>query len=338
MFRHTPFRRLTLAVLAALALYAAVTAGYFGQEILAEIAILALLAVALDLVAGFGGMVSLCHGALLGVGAYAYGVLTVELALAALPAMLLAILLTGALAWVVGAVCAGSQGIYFIMVTLAFGQMAYAFVFESPWLGGDDGMAGMPRPDLSALGLDLNDGRAFALYALLLLALGYLFAAQVLRSGLGRSLVGIHCSEKRMRALGQVTWRVKAAAFGLSGLIAGLAGVLAAQQSMFISPGLLGWTGSGEALVVVILGGLGTLVGPIVGAAAFVLLRHEVSAITPYWHLVTGIILIAVVMSGANGIFGFLESRVARLAARLNARRVAEHPTATLAKGKVRDA
>ncbi len=338
MFRHTPFRRLTLAVLAVLALYAAVTAGYFGQEILAEIAILALLAIALDLVAGFGGMVSLCHGALLGAGAYAYGVLTVTFGMGALPAMLAAILFTGALAWVIGAVCAGSQGIYFIMVTLAFGQMAYAFVFESPWLGGDDGMAGMPRPDLAALGIDLNDGRSFALYALALLALGYAFAAQVLGAGLGRSLVGIHGSEKRMRALGLVTWRIKAAAFGLSGLIAGLAGVIAAQQTMFISPGLLGWTGSGEALVVVILGGLGTLVGPIVGAAAFVLLRHEVSAITPYWHLVTGLILIAVVMSGAGGIFGFLETRVARLGARLGARRAARHPAAPLAEGTIRDA
>jgi branched-chain amino acid transport system permease protein len=97
--------------------------------------------------------------------------------------------------------------------------------------------------------------------------------------------------------------------FGLSGMIAGLAGVLAAQHIMYISPGLLSWTVSGEALVVVILGGPGTLVGPLVGAAAFVVLKHELSAVTTYWHLVVGVILIAVVMSRANGIFGWIEAR-----------------------------
>ena len=97
--------------------------------------------------------------------------------------------------------------------------------------------------------------------------------------------------------------------FGLAGMIAGLAGALAAQHILYISPGLLGWTVSGEALVVVILGGLGTLVGPLVGAAAFVSLKHEIGGVTTYWHLVVGVILIAVVMSRANGIFGWIEAR-----------------------------
>ncbi|MEY4696221.1 MAG: hypothetical protein RIT14_649 [Pseudomonadota bacterium] len=311
MFTHTPLRLTTLALLALGALGYALVAGFFGLEILAEIAILAILVIALDLVAGFGGMVSLCHGALLGVGAYAFTLAASDAGLTALPAMGLAIALSAALAFVIGAVCARSTGIYFIMATLAFGQMAYSFVFQSPLFGGDDGLSGAPRPDLSLAGIDLNDSRAFAVYAVLLVVLAYLVAAATLRSGLGRSLVGLHHNEKRLRALGLTVWRAKATAFAISGALAGLAGCLAAQHTQYISPGLLSWTVSGEALVVVILGGLGTLVGPILGAILFVVLKHEISAITPYWHAIVGLILIAVVMSRAQGVFGFLEARMA---------------------------
>lgn len=311
MFTHTPLRLTTLAILALGALAYAFAAGFFGLEILAEIAILAILVIALDLVAGFGGMVSLCHGALLGVGAYAFTVVANDAGLSALPAMVLAIALSTVLAFIIGAVCARSTGIYFIMATLAFGQMAYSFVFQSPLFGGDDGLSGAPRPDLSALGIDLTDSRAFAIYAILLVALAYLVAAATLRSGLGRSLVGLHHNEKRLRALGLTVWRAKATAFAISGALAGLAGCLAAQHTQYISPGLLSWTVSGEALVVVILGGLGTLTGPILGAILFVVLKHEIAAITPYWHAIVGLILIAVVMSRAQGVFGFIEARMA---------------------------
>lgn len=313
MFRHTPLRLVTLALLAAGALAYALTAGYFGLEILAEMAILALLALSLDLVAGFGGMVSLCHGALMGAGAYAYALLTTQGGLSAPLAMAAAMGLAGAAAWLIGAICARTHGIFFIMATLAFGQMGYSYVFESPLFGGDDGLAGIPRLDLSALGIDLNDSQSFAVFCLAVLTLAYGLSVLLLRSGMGRSLVGIRHNEQRMRALGLTVWRVKADAFGLSGALAGAAGALAAQHSLFVSPGLLSWTVSGEALVVVILGGLGTLVGPLVGAAAFVTLKHEVSAYTSHWHLIVGLILIAVVMTGANGLFGWLESRAARL-------------------------
>lgn len=311
MFAHTPLRLTTLSLLAVGSLAYAFFAGFFGLEILAEIAILAVLVIALDLVAGFGGMVSLCHGALMGVGAYAFTMVANEAGMTALPAMVIAVALSAVLAFLIGAICARSIGIYFIMATLAFGQMAYSFVFQSPLFGGDDGLSGAPRPDLSAIGIDLTDSRAFAVYAIAMVALSYPVAAATLRSGLGRSLVGLHHNEKRLRALGLTVWRAKATAFAISGALAGLAGCLAAQQTQFISPGLLSWTVSGEALVVVILGGLGTLVGPIVGAVLFVVLKHEISSLTPYWHAVVGLILIAVVMSRSNGVFGFVEARMA---------------------------
>lgn len=309
MFRHNTLRYATLILLAFGALFQSFTAGYFGLEILTEILILAILVLALDIAAGFGGMVSLCHGALMGIGAYAYGLLSTDAGVAPVVAMAGAVALTGAAGWVIGAVCSRSHGIYFIMATLAFGQMAYSYIFESPVFGGDDGLGGIERLDLSLVGLDLNDSRTFALLCLACLGAVYGTSVLILRSGLGRSLTGVMHNEQRMRALGLTVWRVKADVFGLSGMIAGLAGALAAQHIMYISPGLLSWTESGEALVVVILGGLGTLVGPLVGAAAFVVLKHELSAVTTYWHLVVGLILIAVVMSRANGIFGWVEAR-----------------------------
>lgn len=309
MFRHNTLRYVALALLAGGALFQAFAAEYFGLEILTEILILAMLVLALDIVAGFGGMVSLCHGALMGVGAYVFALLSTKAGITPCVAMAGAIALTGAAAWVIGAICSRSHGIYFIMATLAFGQMAYSYVFEAPIFGGDDGLGGISRLDLSLVGIDLNDSRSFALFCLAVLGAVYGASVLILRSGLGRSLTGVMHNEQRMRALGLTVWRVKADVFGLSGMIAGLAGALAAQHVLYISPGLLGWTVSGEALVVVILGGLGTLVGPLVGAAAFVFLKHELSAITTYWHLVVGVILIAVMMSRANGIYGWIETR-----------------------------
>ncbi|MCP4880776.1 MAG: branched-chain amino acid ABC transporter permease [Gammaproteobacteria bacterium] len=310
MFYQTSTRTFMLITFTLICIYVAFTADYFGLEILTEILILAMIAMALDMVAGFGGMVSLCHGALAGVGAYAYAVCTAKLGWNVPLSIVLTCCFTGVIAWIIGAVCSRTHGIYFIMATLAFGQMAYSFVFESAYLGGDNGLSGIPRLDLSAINIDLFDSRNFALVCLFALFCCYLFAWRILSSGLGRSLVGLMYSEQRSLAIGQNVSRIKAHVFGLSGLILGLAGSLGAQHIMFISPNLLMWTYSGEVLVVTILGGLGTLFGPIVGAAAFILLKHQVSEYTNYWHLAVGIILIAVVMGGAKGLYGSLEAYI----------------------------
>ena len=309
MFRHNTLRYAVLVVLALAGLFQAMTASYFGLEILTEILILAMLVLALDMVAGFGGMVSLCHGALMGVGAYGYALLSTKAGLTPIASMALASAITGLIGWAIGAICSRSHGIYFIMATLAFGQMGYSYIFETPFFGGDDGIGGMSRLDLSIIGLDLNDSRTFVFFCLALLAAVYGLCVQVLRSGLGRSLSGVLHNEQRMRALGITVWRVKADVFGVSGMIAGLAGVMAAQHIMYISPGMLSWTVSGEALVIIILGGLGTLVGPLIGVTAFVVLKHELSSVTSYWHMIVGLILIGVVMSRSNGIFGWIENR-----------------------------
>ncbi|WP_394701565.1 branched-chain amino acid ABC transporter permease [uncultured Roseibium sp.] len=153
----------------------------------------------------------------------------------------------------------------------------------------------------------MNGSIQFALFCLSLVLIVYAVAAYVLRSSFGRTLIGIHSNEDRMRALGLSVWKHKAAAFAFSSLLAGVAGVLAAQHTMFVSPELLVWTVSGEVLIIVILGGLGTLAGPIAGAALLVFLKHQVSEYTEHWHLVIGLFLIAAVMAGGRGVYGQIE-------------------------------
>ncbi len=307
MFHQSHTRSLVLlATLAGLAAYA-LFGGFFAREIVVEIAILAILAVSLDVVAGFGGMVSLCHGALMGLAAYAYGVLTVKFGLLPLPSAVAGITAAALFGTLVGYVTGRTSGIFFIMATLAFGQMAYTLIFKSRWLGGDDGMAGLPRFDLSWAGIDMGSSMTYALFAILVIAAAYVAAAWVLRSAFGRTLTGIHSNETRMKALGVDTVVHRARAMGFSALLAGVAGIVAAQHTQFISPELLFWTVSGEVLIVVILGGLGTLIGPLVGAVAFVLLKHQISAHTDYWHMVIGLLLIAVVVAGRRGLYGQAE-------------------------------
>jgi branched-chain amino acid transport system permease protein len=306
-------------LLAAGVLYAWV-GGYFARELIVQAAALAILAIGLDFAAGYGGMISLCHGAIFGISAYVFAAMTVLLGLSPFLAFPAAIIAAALFGLAVGAVTSRTRGIFFIMATLAFGEMVHAYVFASAALGGDDGLPGVKRLDFSAIGVDLQNSLQFTLFALLALALAYAAAALVLRSGFGRALVGIRSNETRMRALGLPVWRYKAAAFAFSAAIAGLAGAITAQHLMFVSPEMLVWTVSGEALVVVILGGLGTLAGPVLGAALFIFLKHEVSTLTDHWHMVVGLVLIATVMSGGRGIFGQIEHYAERSAAGRRAR------------------
>jgi branched-chain amino acid transport system permease protein len=307
MFYQTRIKSIALLALLILSLAYVSNTGFYGQELVIEAAILAILAMSLDMVAGYGGMVSLCHGAIFGLGAYGFGALTVLFGWSPELALIAAIALSALFGFVVGGITSKTTGIFFIMATLAFGQMVYVLIFDARSLGGDDGMAGLPRLDLSWAGLNMNDGYTFALFVIAMAILVYGLLAMILRSGFGRTLVGIRSNENRLRAVGLDIWKYKATSFAISGAVAGLAGTLAGQQTMYISPQMLAWTGSGEALVVVILGGLGTLVGPIWGAILFVFLKHEVSAVTTYWHLVVGLVLIATVVLGNRGIYGQIE-------------------------------
>ena len=287
--------------------------GFFGKEIVSEIAIFAILAMSLDLLAGYSGLVSLMHGALLGFGAYMYALMAAKWGVSAPVAMLAASAATGFVALVVGGVVSRVRGVFFIMATLAVGEMGYEYFFQSEIFGGDDGFAGIPRLDLSSLGIDTSDTASFALVVIVMAMMVYVLMSRLLKSPYGWALVGIHENEMRMRALGLPARLYKTSAIGVSGVIAGFAGTLTAMHTQFITPQLLHWTTSGEVLIMVILGGLGTLIGPVVGASIVILLRHQLSSYTDYWGFWLGMFLIVVVVSKSNGVVGWLSDAWVRL-------------------------
>lgn len=287
--------------------------GFFGKELLAEIAIFAIFAMSLDLLVGYTGLVSLGHAAFFAVGAYATAGFAVVLGWPISAALAMAVLLSGAAALVIGYFVVRLGGVFFIMITLAVGQMFYAFFFKYRQLGGDDGMAGTSRLDLSAIGVDLMDPAAFALFTMVVALAVYLLLAVVVGSPFGHVLVAIHQNESRIRALGCNVHRYKLAAFVLAAMIAGLAGSLVAQHTGFVSPELTFWTTSGEVLIMVIVGGMGTLVGPAAGAAIIILLRDELSSLTQYWTFFMGLFFVAVVLFASEGLHGALSRAWRRL-------------------------
>ncbi len=302
-----PLRTLLALLLLLAGLWWARTGDYFGREILAEMAVFAIAAMGLDLLAGFPRLVSMGHGLFVGIGAYGYAVATALWGWSWPAAILLALALSALAGLLVGLATVRARDVFYIMATLAFGQMGYVWVVRSAELGGDDGLAGVPRPELAALGLDLSDSATFATLLVLLAAAVYLLLGRLLASGFGRTLVAIGQNERRVRALGIAPGPYRVAATTVSGTVAGFAGVLAAMHSMYVSPELFHWTWSGEVLTMAILGGVGSLVGPALGAAAVVWLKYAVSGWTEYWGLFLGLFLILAVWTGGQGLYGYLE-------------------------------
>jgi branched-chain amino acid transport system permease protein len=300
--------------LAAAALLAAALAtwwmtGYAGRDRLGEIAVWVIFAMSLDLLVGYAGMVSLGHALFFGLGAYAMAILTVMLKWPAAASLLAAIAVAAFAALLVGSLVVRLHGVFFIMITLAFGQMGWAYFARERFFGGVGGMSGVKQLDLSWLGLQLMNPADFALFALGLATLVYVGLRVLTASPFGRVLVAIRENENRTRALGCPVQLYKLAAFTLAGALAGLAGSVAAQRTGFVSPDLLVWTTSGEVLIMVIVGGLGSLVGPAAGAAAWVLLHHSLSALTPYWGVPMGLFFVAVVLFAGHGFWGLVRAR-----------------------------
>jgi len=309
----SPFRQRGryAARLGALALCLALIAvPWFGSAFYTELAakalVLSIFAMSLDLLVGFSGLVSFGHAAYFGVAAYAVALLTPRSGAAslwiALPASIAA---AGLCALVIGFFVLHTRGIYFIMVTLAFAQMVY-FVFHDTAIGGgSDGIYVNFRPDASLFGFkpfDLGDALHLYYFVAALALLTYLLLARLLRSPFGRALMGIRSNEHRMRSLGYPTFRYKLAAFTLAGALAGLAGFLYAVLYGFVTPELMAWNQSGNVLLMVILGGMGTLLGAVMGALAFVGMQEAFSNLTRHWQLVMGVVIVLAVLGLPGGI------------------------------------
>jgi branched-chain amino acid transport system permease protein len=262
--------------------------------------IFALAATSLNLILGFGGMVSFGHAAFLGVGAYTVVILSQMGVVDAWVAWPAAMVVAGLFALLIGAVSLRTQGVYFIMITLAFAQMMYYLVVSFKAYGGDDGMS---LPARSRIGfLDMSNDTHFYYVTLLACVAVLVLTARVLNARFGHVLQAIRENEVRMQSLGYAVFRYKLCAFVMSGALAGLAGALLANQSGFVSPAMMQWSQSGMLMMMVILGGVGHLYGGVWGAIVFLLLEETLSHFTIHWQLGLGALLLMVVLLLPNGL------------------------------------
>ena len=295
------------AFLAAIALpwlLQALGAGYY-LGVASRIIIWAIAATSLNLVLGYGGMVSLGHAAFMGLGGYATAVLVSEGITHGAVHLLATVLVVALAALAIGAISLRTHGVYFIMITLAFAQMLFYLANSMKGYGGDEGLTIRARSQL--FGFDFKNGIVLYYAALAVLALTLAALSRFVPSRLGRAVLALRDDEVRAEALGFATYRLKLVVFVAAAVVAGVAGALNANLQGYVSPNALHWTQSGTLLVMVILGGVGTVGGALVGAAALLLIEEALSAYTPYWQFWTGWVLLAVVLFARGGIIGLVQ-------------------------------
>jgi branched-chain amino acid transport system permease protein len=300
-------RALLAAGLVAASLAPALSPSEFYVNVATQTLIAAIFALSLDLLVGYAGLVSLGHAAYLGVGAYLTVWLATRAGLGALPAAAAAVALTTAMAALFGLFALRATGLGFLMITLALGQILWGLAYR--WVavtGGDNGLSGLARPQ--PFGLDLTSPRAFYLAALAVFALAAALLAVFVRSTYGAALRGVRDQPRRMQALGFDPWAIRYAVFVVAGFWGGVAGVLYAFYNQFVSPHVLALTSSAEALLMVIAGGAGTLVGPIVGAGVVLLLKNVVSAYVTRWVMLLGVVFVVIVILMPAGLVPGIEA------------------------------
>lgn len=304
----------------------------FWLQKLTSVMILAMMAASLNLLVGVTGLVSVAHAAFFGLAGYTMVLVAPKWEAASLWVLLPAALLAAALAaLLMGMLIIRTSGIFFIMATIAFSQMLFYIFHDTRIAGGSDGAYLFSAPTVELFGrprLDLGDRLTLFYVTLISLAGVYLLLRALVRSPFGRVLLGIHVNEQRVQALGYNPISYKLTAFVIAGTLAGYAGVLSATQFRFVEPGQVGWHLSAEVLIMVILGGVGTLWGPILGAFAFEGLHHVFTTLTPHWELPLGLAVILIVLLLPNGIAGAIERFGDRSSRRPGAERRPAEPAA----------
>jgi len=298
-------RAMALIVLVALLALPFALADY-ARALVAEIFIFAILAMSLDLLLGFTGLMSLGHAGFFGLGAYSVAVLGAQLGLNAWLGLLAGIAVAGTGAALIGFFCVRTGGIPFLMLTLAFSQLLFSVALK--WrdvTGGSDGLAIADKP--SFFGFDLSHSLPMYFMALMFFVLAYWGLRRLLNAPLGHAFVGMRENETRMQAIGYATRAYKLLSFTIAGAVAGLAGGLYAIFNGFISSDALYWTASGDILIMTMLGGAGTLIGPALGAAAFLLMKNVVSSYSEHWPAIVGATFICCVMFFPGGLWGTLQ-------------------------------
>lgn len=281
--------------------------GDYPRALVSEIFIFAIFAMSLDLLLGFTGLMSLGHAAFFGLGAYAVAILGVQFGLNAWLGVAAGVVIAGAGAAMIGFFCVRTGGIPFLMLTLAFSQLVFSVALK--WrdvTGGSDGMAIAEQPGF--FGFSLSKSLPMYFMALCFFVLAYCGLRRLLNSPLGHAFVGIRENEPRMLAIGYPTRAYKLIAFTIAGAIAGLAGGLYAIFNGFISSDAAYWTSSGDILIMTMLGGAGTLIGPAIGTAAFLLMKNVASSYSEHWLSIIGVTFICCVMFFPGGLWGMLQN------------------------------
>ena len=322
MIAERPLNAIILAILVLIPAYAVIADEPFTITLATKAVILALAGVGLNFALGQGGLVSFGHAAYFGIGGYAMGILASH-AQSYTPLMevpfviegtnsmpviwLVAVISGGLLALLIGALSLRTQGVYFIMVTLAFGQMLYYFAISWPAYGGEDGLSIYVRnqfPGLNTLVPIQFFGLCFAILLIVLFIVNRLN-----KSPFGLALMGAHQNEERAKTVGIDVYKMRLVAFAISGAITALAGALFADLNRFVSPVMFDWHTSGQIMVFIILGGVARLFGPIVGASLYILLEHFLGGVSEYWQIYLGAILLFMVLFAKGGIIGRLSKK-----------------------------
>ena len=319
MTRETAFNAVLAALMLAVPFVAETMGEPFYVTLATRIAILALAATGLNIALGLGGLVSFGHAAFFGIGGYVAGILAIHAFEAAplafgipgtksMPLIwLCAIAACGLAALPIGAISLRTSGVYFIMITLAFAQMVYYFAISWPAYGGDDGLSFYVRNDF--LGVDTLKPLPFLLICYGLLALALLFFERLRGSRFGTALQAARQNEVRLAAVGIGPFPIRLAAFVISAMITGVAGALFADLNRFVSPAMLSWQMSGELIVLIVLGGVGRLFGPLAGAMFFVMLEFVLGGVTERWQLFLGLVLLGVVLFARGGLIGLVAGK-----------------------------
>lgn len=309
---------ITLALLA-VPLVAFAADNPFYITLATKIAIFAMAGVGLNIALGYGGLISFGHAAFFGIGGYTAGILAFHaqsfdplfvwpfefMGTQAMPVIWVAAIVLAALgALFIGTLSLRTGGAYFIMITLAFAQMFYYFTISWSAYGGEDGLSIYTRNKLAAI--NTFDPFNFYVICLILLALAMWIAHSIERSRFGLALATARQNAERLTSVGIQPFRIRLTAFVISGMITGLAGALYADLNRFVSPTMFSWQISGEIMIFVILGGIGRLYGPIVGAAIFFLLEHILGDVTQYWLFPLGLLLLVTILYARGGVIGVL--------------------------------
>jgi len=313
--RVTVRRAVAAALIVGLGLVPVVAAAIgepYYVTLFTRILILAVAAVGLNLILGYGGLVSFGHAMYVGIGAYAVGILSFYGIDNGWVQLLAGLVVGTAVAAVVGFVCLRTSGVAFIMITLAFAQMLFFLAVSLKQFGGDDGLTIANRSDFGLFTLHSNAALYYAAFVVLLVCLAVLW--RLVGSRFGMVLRGARANERRMAALGFPLLRYRLTAYVLSALACVVAGMLLANLTKFTSPSYMAWQASGDLIVMIVLGGMGTVVGPVAGAIALLVLEEILAGWTQHWMVILGPAIVLIVLTAKKGIYGYLADLDARRA------------------------